>query len=110
MSKFKLVLFDKDGGVRYIRESQKKKGCTSAELFFLPFQRINLSEFIPIKFVKKCKKKKLKLFFRFYMEDKDTPLPFHYLDTLETQGANLMELQPGPHVVCVYGDNFLQMV
>lgn len=57
MSKFKLVLFDKDGGVRYIRESQKKKGCTSAELFFLPFQRINLSEFIPIKFVKNCKKK-----------------------------------------------------
>jgi len=49
MSKFKLVLFDKEGGVRYIRESQKKKNCTSAELFFVPFQRINLSEFIPIR-------------------------------------------------------------
>lgn len=60
------------------------------------------------------------------MEDKDTPLPFHYLDTLETNskkflsdirkhclrstGANIMELQPGPHILCVYGDNFLQMV
>lgn len=95
MSKFKLVLFDKEGGVRYIRESQKKKNCTSAELFFLPFDRINISEFIPIKF---------------YMEDKETPLPFHFLDTLETQGANLMELQPGQHILAVYGDNFLQMV
>ena len=63
------------------------------------------------------------------MEDKDTPLPFHYLDTLETQGqhltvkiqkffttfptfsgANSMDLQPGQHILCVYGDNFLQMV
>uniref|UniRef100_A0A914ID20 J domain-containing protein n=1 Tax=Globodera rostochiensis TaxID=31243 RepID=A0A914ID20_GLORO len=95
MSKFKLVLFDQEGAVRHIRESQKKKKITSAELFFVPFQRINLSEFIPI---------------RFYMEDKDTPLPFHYLDTLETQGANVMELQPGQHILCVYGDNFLRMV
>ncbi|KAL3077515.1 hypothetical protein niasHS_012221 [Heterodera schachtii] len=95
MSKFKLVLFDQEGAVRHIRESQKKKKYTSAELFFVPFQRINISEFIPI---------------RFYMEDKDTPLPFHFLDTLETHGANVMELQPGKHILCVYGDNFLRMV
>lgn len=54
-----------------IRESQKRKNCTSAEIFFVPFQRINISEFIPL---------------RILMEDKETPLPFHYLDTLETQG------------------------
>ncbi|KAH7724462.1 DnaJ domain-containing protein [Aphelenchoides avenae] len=71
MSKFKLVLFDKEGGVRLIRESQKKKGYTAAEIFFVPFHRIHLSEFVPMRHI---------------MEDKETPLPFHYLDTLETQG------------------------
>lgn len=65
---FELVLL---GGVRLIRESQKKKGYTAAEVFFVPFHRIHLSEFVPMRHI---------------MEDKETPLPFHYLDTLETQG------------------------
>uniref|UniRef100_A0A915DYH9 J domain-containing protein n=1 Tax=Ditylenchus dipsaci TaxID=166011 RepID=A0A915DYH9_9BILA len=93
MSKFKLVLFDKEGGVRLIRESQKKKSATSAEIFFVPFQRINISEFIPI---------------RTLMEDKETPLPFHYLDTLETEGSHTLENRD--HILCVYGDNFFQSV
>jgi len=42
------VLFDKDGSVRDIKESQKRKHCTSAELFFLPFQRIEIPEFSPM--------------------------------------------------------------
>jgi len=93
MSKFKLVLFDREGGVRLIRESQRKKNFTSAEIFFVPFDRISISEFIPMKF---------------FMEDKDTPLPFHFLDTLETHGAHTLE--KGEHVLCVYGDNFFQSV
>lgn len=59
------------GGAREIRESQKRKNHTSAEIFFVPFQRINISEFIPL---------------RILMEDKETPLSFHLLDTLETRG------------------------
>ncbi|KAF7634878.1 J domain-containing protein [Meloidogyne graminicola] len=95
-SKFKLVLFDKDGSVRDIRESQKRKHCTSAELFFLPFQKVDIPEFTPIHHL---------------MEDKDTPLPFHYLDALETQGANLSELSyDSSYLLCVYGDNFLSQV
>lgn len=93
MSKFKLVLFDREGGVRTIRESQKKKSSTAAELFFVPFDRINLSEFIPLKF---------------YMEDKDTPLSFHFLDTLEMQASHSLEVRE--HILCVYGDNFFQSV
>ncbi|MFH4984740.1 hypothetical protein AB6A40_011449 [Gnathostoma spinigerum] len=93
MSKFKLVLFDKDGGVRMIEESNKKKGCTSAELYFVPFRKASMSEFIPLKF---------------YMEDKDTPLPFHYLDTLEMVSARTLEDRE--HILCVYGDNWLMGV
>ncbi|VDO41032.1 unnamed protein product [Haemonchus placei] len=93
-SKFKLVLFDKEGGVRMIEESQKKKSAgTQAEMFFVPFTIANLGEFVPLKF---------------HMEDRDTPLTFHYLDTLETQVAHLLDTRK--HILCVYGDNWLNAV
>ncbi|KAK6017209.1 hypothetical protein OSTOST_17302, partial [Ostertagia ostertagi] len=93
-SKFKLVLFDKEGGVRLIQESQKKKSAgTQAEMFFVPFTIANLGEFVPLKF---------------HMEDRDTPLAFHYLDTLETQVAHLLDTRK--HILCVYGDNWLNAV
>ncbi|EYB84276.1 hypothetical protein Y032_0320g2399 [Ancylostoma ceylanicum] len=92
-SKFKLVLFDKEGGVRMIQESQKKKSGTQAEMFFVPFTIANLGEFVPMKF---------------HMEDRDTPLTFHYLDTLETQVAHLLDSRK--HILCVYGDNWLNSV
>ncbi|VDK69686.1 unnamed protein product [Anisakis simplex] len=93
MSKFKLVLFDKEGGVRLIQESNKRKGCTAAEFFFVPFNRANLSEFIPMKFL---------------MEDKETPISFHLLDTLETVGSHTLEERD--HYLCVYGDNWIKDV
>ncbi|WKX98996.1 hypothetical protein Q1695_014118 [Nippostrongylus brasiliensis] len=93
-SKFKLVLFDKEGGVRMIQESQKKKSAgTQAEMFFVPFTIANLGEFVPLKF---------------HMEDRETPLAFHYLDTLETQVAHLLDTRK--HILCVYGDNWLNSV
>uniref|UniRef100_A0A0N5DC72 GRAM domain-containing protein n=1 Tax=Thelazia callipaeda TaxID=103827 RepID=A0A0N5DC72_THECL len=91
MSKFKLVFFDKEGGVRIIQESNKRKSCTMAEIFFVPFNRANLSDFVPVKF---------------YMEDKETPLTFHLLDTLETVGAHTLEQRD--HFLCVYGDNWIK--
>lgn len=45
---------------------------------------------------------------RHYLEDKETPLPFHYLDALDTQGAHSLEQYD--HVLCVYGDNFFSNV
>uniref|UniRef100_A0A0K0DQ87 J domain-containing protein n=1 Tax=Angiostrongylus cantonensis TaxID=6313 RepID=A0A0K0DQ87_ANGCA len=92
-SKFKLVLFDKEGAVRMIQESQKKKSGTQAEMFFVPFTIANLGEFVPMKF---------------HMEDRDTPLAFHYLDTLETQVTHLLDSRK--HILCVYGDNWLNSV
>uniref|UniRef100_A0AC35TS64 J domain-containing protein n=1 Tax=Rhabditophanes sp. KR3021 TaxID=114890 RepID=A0AC35TS64_9BILA len=95
MSKFKLIIFDKEGGVRQIQESQKRKAYTSAELFYVPFKRVDISEFVPMKY---------------YMEDKnkDIPIAFHYLDTLENQDQFPIKL--GDHVICVYGDNWIQKV
>jgi curved DNA-binding protein CbpA len=90
-SKFKLVIFDRDGSVRAIQESQKKKSHTVAEHFFVPFTKNNMTEFIPMKF---------------YMEDRDTPLTFHVLDSLQVQGGHTLEERQ--HLVAVYGDNFLQ--
>ncbi|CAD6188060.1 unnamed protein product [Caenorhabditis auriculariae] len=92
-SKFKLVLFDKEGGVRLIQESQKKKSGTQSEMFFVPFTIANLGEFVPMKY---------------HLEDKETPLPFHYLDTLETQVAQLLDTRT--HHLCVYGDNWINDV
>lgn len=38
---------------------------------------------------------------KFYMEDKDTPLSFHFLDTLEMQASHSLEVRE--HILCVYG-------
>ncbi|VDM16440.1 unnamed protein product [Wuchereria bancrofti] len=42
------------------------------------------------------------------MEDKETPLPFHLLDTLEVVGAHTLEQRD--HFLCVYGDNWIKDV
>jgi len=65
MSKFKLILFDREGGVRAIEESQRNSKSTVAEMFFVPFDHMRLMPMFPMKF---------------YAEDKETPLPFHLLD------------------------------
>jgi len=93
MSKFKLVLFDKEGCVRKIEESAGRKKFTSAEMYFVPFDRANMSELIPLKF---------------YMDDKDVPVEFHLLDGLEPSGAT--KLEPREHLICVYGDNWIKDV
>lgn len=65
MSKFKLVMFDREGGVRAIEESQKHSKCTRADMFFVPFNHMRLTPMFPLKF---------------YAEDKETPLQFHLLE------------------------------
>ena len=92
-SKFKMILFDREGGARIITESQKRKKDVAAELYFVPFERVNVGEFVPI---------------RHFLEDKETPMPFHYLDAIETQGGHTLE--PYDHFLCIYGDNFFQSV
>jgi hypothetical protein len=50
-----------------LQESKKHKNFTAAELYFVPFDRANLSELFPLKF----------------MDDRETPIQFHLLDGLE---------------------------
>lgn len=45
---------------------------------------------------------------KFYMEDKETPLTFHLLDTLEIVRAHTLERRD--HFLCVYGDNWIKDV
>ncbi|CAI5445813.1 unnamed protein product [Caenorhabditis angaria] len=93
-SKFKLVLFDREGGVRLIQESQKRgKSGTQADMFFVPYTIANIGEFNAMKY---------------HLEDKETPLPFHYLDTFETQTAQLLDSRK--HYFAVYGDNWINDV
>lgn len=51
-----LLLINCLGGARIITESQKRKKDVSAELYFVPFERVNVGEFIPM---------------RHYLEDKE---------------------------------------
>lgn len=95
MSKFKLVLFDKEGGVRQIEESGKRgKQFTTAEMYFVPFEHMQICEFFPMKF--------------FMADEKDVPPMFHLLDTFEN--SQNLKLEPREHLLAVYGDNWLQSV
>jgi hypothetical protein len=67
------------------------KKFTAAEFYFVPFDRANLSELFPLKF----------------MDDRETPLQFHFLDGLEPAGG--VRLEARDHLICVYGDNWLQV-
>ena len=93
MSRFKLILFDQEGGVRQIEESKKRKAHTCAELYFVPFDRSVLSELFPLKFL---------------AEEKEVPLPFHLLDGLEP--SSNLRLEAGEHLLAVYGDNWFNDV
>jgi len=93
MSKFKLVLFDKEGAVRKLQDSDKKRNYTAAEMYFVGKDRANYVELIP---------------FKALMEDKDTPLQFHLLDGLEREGGS--RLDDREHLIAVYGDNWIKQV
>lgn len=89
--KFKLVFFDKDGQVNIVEESQSKKKKSEANLFFVPFERYNLSDSMPLSMLKKM--------------DEDIPPVFMILDTFEKDVRNIL---PGDHLFCIYGDNWFQ--
>ena len=92
--KFKVVFFDKDGQVNIVEESQTKKKRSEANLFFVPFDRYNLSETMPLSLLKK-------------IQDEDVPPVFMTLDTFEKECRTIL---PGKHLFCVYGDNWFQSV
>jgi len=88
-SRFKLVVFDQKGGVRYQEESSKSSSekYTICTLFFTPFEVGYLNERIDVA----------------NMEESLPPI-FSRLTTFQVIQRRL---EPGDHLVCVYGDNFL---
>jgi len=94
--KFKLIVFDSQGNVQIVEESQQpssKKKSSQANLHLLPFERYNLSEGMPsLSALKKC-------------NEDDIPAVFMILDTFEVEVRNLL---PGQHLFAVYGDNWFQ--
>ena len=85
--KFKLIVFDSQGNVQIVEESQQpssKKKSSQANLHLLPFERYNLSEGMPsLSALKKC-------------NEDDIPAVFMILDTFEVEVRNLL---PGQHHV-----------
>ncbi|RHY27034.1 hypothetical protein DYB32_007099 [Aphanomyces invadans] len=87
-SKFKLILFDKDGSVRCVQESETRAKHTSADMFLTKLELMDTDDTF------KC------------LSDQEQTLPdiFHRLKTLER--IQTPALEAGTHLFCVYGDNW----
>lgn len=88
-SRFKVVIFDEKGGVRFQEESVKSASDrhTICHIFLAPFEVGYLGDSLPPNF------------------DLELPPIFHRLDTLQMIKRGI---EAGDHLVCVYGDNFLR--
>jgi len=91
-SRLKLVLFDDRGSVRIVSEStthENQKGKTIAKLFFTYFEVPQLYH-LPIS--------------QMTSEDIAYPTIFTQIETLQIQQQRL---EQGKHLLCVYGDNWM---
>ena len=66
-SKYKVILFDKDGATKQFEDSVKKKAGTEVDMYFVPWNRYSVSDLFPLKF----------------MADEEVPIQFRLLDGLE---------------------------
>uniref|UniRef100_A0A915DSL8 J domain-containing protein n=1 Tax=Ditylenchus dipsaci TaxID=166011 RepID=A0A915DSL8_9BILA len=78
--------------VRMLKDSQKRKNCTSAEMFFVPFQRVEVS-------------KRLHFLFAWM-----TRRPYALSLSRQFGDSGAQSLRDGNHILCIYGDNFYQAV
>ena len=86
-------IFDNDGNVRLVEESQKRKRHSEANLYVVPFARYQLMETMPLSMMKHL--------------DEEVPPVFMILDTYD---KDIKSLLPGTHLFCVYGDNWFQVI
>ncbi|KAF0683147.1 Aste57867_24835 [Aphanomyces stellatus] len=87
-NKFKLILFDKDGAVRSVQESETRAKNTSADMFLTKMEIMAMDD------AWKC------------LSEQEQALPdvFSRLKTLER--IQTPALDAGTHLFCVYGDNW----
>ncbi|CAM9582401.1 unnamed protein product [Discosporangium mesarthrocarpum] len=87
-SRFKLVVFDKEGKARYQQESSKASNeMTTSALSFTPFEVSTLGDSNPLP------------------SDDEVPVVFNRLDMFQ---VTRRELEAGDHLLGVYGDNWLR--
>jgi len=91
-SKYKVILFDRDGATRQFEDSEKKKYGTEVDMYFVQWDRYNMSDLFPLKF----------------MTEDEVPITFRRLDGFEP--SLNVKLQAGRHLFCVYGDNWINDV
>ncbi|EQC41230.1 hypothetical protein SDRG_01205 [Saprolegnia diclina VS20] len=87
-SKFKLILFDSDGGVRHVQECGPRSKYTSADIFMTSMEFMDMNE--SWKFLTE--------------QEKALPEVFSSLTTLELMQTP--HLGAGSHLFAVYGDNW----
>lgn len=92
-SKFKVVLFDQQGGLRVVQESVKKARCTAADMYLS--STVELMDLNP------------ELWHSSH-NDSDLPEIFSKLTLFEVRRT--VPLEKGEHLFCVYGDNWLSAV
>lgn len=92
--KFKVIVFDNEGQVTNIEDSRRKRHCSEANLYVVPFGRYNTTETPSISTL-----------MRHFREE--IPPAFMMLDTFVKDVKSLL---PGTHLFCVYGDNWFQSV
>eukprot|EP00638_Chattonella_subsalsa_P006615 CAMPEP_0117751268 /NCGR_PEP_ID=MMETSP0947-20121206/10871_1 /TAXON_ID=44440 /ORGANISM="Chattonella subsalsa, Strain CCMP2191" /LENGTH=385 /DNA_ID=CAMNT_0005569611 /DNA_START=87 /DNA_END=1244 /DNA_ORIENTATION=- len=90
-SRFKLVIFDSQGSVRYQDESEKQgKQHTASYMFFTPFDTTCLKPPFP----------------QIGAVEEVPPI----FTKLENLISSRREIEPGLHLICVYGDNWIKSV
>ncbi|OQS02426.1 hypothetical protein THRCLA_05200 [Thraustotheca clavata] len=87
-SKFKLILFDKDGGVRHVQECTARSKYTSADIFLTSMEFMDINDAYK------------------FLSDQERQLPevFSNLKTLEIMQNPTLE--KGSYLIAVYGDNW----
>ena len=86
-SKYKVILFDKDGATRQFEDSEKRRNGTEVDMYFVQWDRYNMSDLFPLKF----------------MTDDEVPISFRRLDGFEP--SLNVKLQAG--LWCWIGEIFL---
>ena len=90
-SKFKLVLFDSNGAVKIVQESRRREKWTAADLFFTDFELLDIPE----------------TWSKFTEIEMELPEIFTKLSGVT---PSRLGIEPGQHLICVYGDNWMTAV
>lgn len=120
------MLFEADGGVRYVQESAPTadKASTTAAMFLVPFETItSLGVELPTFSsdpgacartyvgwpIRRTRQRPLRPEVGLFSLNSSTPWGTAVFSRLNTMTVESRSIHGGEHLVCVYGDNWLQV-